>query len=161
MNTLLLSSDKWDLTVDAAMNIAVATGRYAIAQDVASAVRTFLGELWYDTTQGVPYFQQILGMMPSLQFMKSQFVAAGLTVPGVSSIKCFLTGPGRSREVGGQLQIIDDNGNMIVVNTTNLQGIAPWYVNAASPDASGQLSVLTDDSGQTLLGDDGQILTAS
>jgi hypothetical protein len=135
MNTLLLSTDNWDLTVDNSGNIAIAQGPYAIAQDVASAVRTFLGECWYDTTQGVPYLEQILGQLPSLQFMKAKFIAAGLTVPGVASIACFLTGPGSNRELGGQLQITDTDGNFVVIQTTNLQGIAPWYVNAATDGA--------------------------
>lgn len=130
MNTLLLSTD-WDLSIDGAGNIAVAKGQYAIAQDVASAVRTFLGECWYDVSQGVPYFENILGYRPSLQFMKSRFIAAGMTVPGVASIVCFLTGPGTARMVGGQLQITDDGDNLLLVETTQLQGVAPWYINAA------------------------------
>ena len=47
--TLLLDRTTWDLCLDANGNIAMATGPYAIAQDVASAVR-----LWHDTTKGVP-----------------------------------------------------------------------------------------------------------
>ncbi len=111
----------------------MATGRYAIAQDVASAVRTFQGEVWYDTTFGVPYWQQILGYLPSLQFMKSQFDAVGMTVPNVASIACFLTGPGPDRAVGGQLQIVDDDGFPSVVFSPGL-GTAPWYVSAISDD---------------------------
>ncbi len=141
MNTLLLTlpgpdpiaDPGWDLTLDASGNIAVATGRYAIAQDVASAVRTFQGEVWYDTAFGVPYWQQILGYLPSLQFMKSQFIAVGMTVPNVASIACFLTGPGPDRAVGGQLQIVDDDGFPSVVFSPGL-GTAPWYVSAISDD---------------------------
>jgi len=61
MDTLLLDLDNWDLTVDAAGNWAVASPPYAIAQDVASAIKTFqlqagpndpvLGECWYDNTR--------------------------------------------------------------------------------------------------------------
>lgn len=131
MNTLKLGSD-WDLAVDVAGNIAVATGPEAIAQDVASAVRTFLGEVWYDTTVGIPYFQQILGKRPSLQFMKAKFIAAGKTIPGVVGIKCFLTGPGPRREVGGQLQITDDGGTVSVVTTASFV-TRFWFVQAVSP----------------------------
>lgn len=130
MNTLQLNSD-WDLFVDSAGNIAMATGGYAVAQDVASQSRLFSGELWYDITQGIPYFQRILGYLPSLQFLKSQYISAALSVPGVQSAKCFLTGPGRNREVGGQIQITDTENTVFVIETTNLQGIAPWYVNSA------------------------------
>ncbi len=146
MNTLLLSAPSedvpsgWDLQLDAAGNLAVATGHYAVAQDVASAVRTFLGELWYATDQGIPFLEQILGQRPPLQFLKAQFVAAGMTVPGVAGITCFLTGPGPNREVGGQLQIINDVDNLLTVieSTTILApGVSPWYVTAVGPEDLG------------------------
>lgn len=142
MNTLLLTlpgedpvvaDPGWDLCLDQNNNIALATGRYAIAQDVASAVRTYRGECWYNSLLGVPYFAQIFGQLPSLQFMKAQFIAAGITVPGVASIVCFLTGPGPDRAVGGQLQIVDDQGGVTVVFTPGL-GTAPWYVSAVDND---------------------------
>lgn len=140
MNTLLLSEplteepSGWDLTLDAAGNLAVAIGPYAIAQDVASAVRLFLGELWYDTTSGVPY-DQILGQRPPLQFLKAQFVAAAMTVPGVASVLCFLTGPGRNREVGGQVQITDNTGRLTVIESTTIlqPGVVPWYILSVEP----------------------------
>ena len=136
MNTLLLD-ENWDLTLDAAGNLAVATGHYAIAQDVASAVRTFRGEIWYDRTDGIPYIEQVLGVTPtpSLQFLKAQFVGAAMTVPGVVSAKCFLTGPGKSREVGGQIQITNDRDNRLtVIESTSIlaPGVAPWFVNAVN-----------------------------
>lgn len=131
MNTMLLDAATWDLAVTPSGDIAVSTGPYAIAQDVASAVRLFQGELWYDTTQGLPYFQQILGRLPSLQFLKTKFIAAGMTVPSVVSIACFLSGPDKAtRQLGGQLQITDDRGQLSVL-TTGAFGSDPWYVNAA------------------------------
>jgi hypothetical protein len=130
LNTLLLT-EKWDLAITPSGDLAVAVGPLAIAQDVASAVRLFHGEAWYNTIIGIPYFQQILGYLPSLQFMKAKFVEAGLMVPGVVSIACFLTGPSRAiREVGGQLQITDDRGVLSVITTPGF-GVEPWYVNAA------------------------------
>ena len=65
MNTLLLDTVAWDLVLDSNGNIALAQPPYATAQDVASAIRLFLGELWYDQTQGVPYWQQFLGFNPT------------------------------------------------------------------------------------------------
>ncbi len=135
MNTLLLD-ENWDLTLDAAGNLAIATGAYAIAQDVASAVRTFRGEIWYDRTDGIPFLEQILGVTPtpSLQFLKAQFIGAAFTVPGVVSARCFLTGPGKSREVGGQIQVTDNTGRLSVIESTSIlaPGVSPWYVNAAN-----------------------------
>lgn len=140
MNTLYLNPATWDLELTPGGDIKVATGKYAIAQDVASAVRTFLGECWYDINRGVPFLEavafgattEILGRLPSLQFMKTKFIAAALTVPGVASAKCFLTGPGRARQLGGQIQVTDDDGDVSVVETTNLAGVASWYVTGVS-----------------------------
>ena len=133
MNTLLLNSD-WDLTLDNAGNIAVIGGGYAIAQDVASAVRLWRGELWYATNLGISY-EQIFGAypIPSASFLKAQFVGAGLTVPGTVSIACFLTGPGPRREVGGQLQVTDNLGRLNVIESVSVlqKGVLPWYVNSA------------------------------
>lgn len=104
-NTLALDVDSWDLGVDDNGNIAMLTGAAAIAQDVASACRLFSGELWYDTTQGIPYFQNILGQMPPLAILKAYFIAAAMTVPGVTGAKCFISNiSSSSRIVTGQVQ---------------------------------------------------------
>ncbi len=60
MNTLLLDQVTWDLAVDTSGNIAVAADPYSQAQDAASSIKTFAGEVYYDTTRGIPYFTQIL-----------------------------------------------------------------------------------------------------
>lgn len=109
MNTLLLDRTAWDLVLDANGNIAMASDPYSIAQDVASAVRTFLGECWYDTTQGLPYWSDILGKYPPLPFVKQKIVEAALTVPEVVEAKVvFVDFTGR--QLTGQIQIIDVNG---------------------------------------------------
>lgn len=134
----------WDLFLDAGNNIAINTGGIALAQDVASASRTFLGEVWYNTRIGVPLFQQILGYLPSVAFVKAAFVAAANTVPGtdgvagssIASVACFLTGLGPKRRLGGQLQITPADGSpTVVTGTTSLQSSEPWYVNAAAGGA--------------------------
>jgi hypothetical protein len=109
MNTLFLLPQTWDLCADASGNIAMATEPYSLAQDAASAIRLFSGELWYDTTQGIPYFGQILGQTPPLQLLKSQFTAVALTVPGVISAVCYITGIS-GRQVSGQVQVTDATG---------------------------------------------------
>lgn len=114
--TLLLDRTVWDLCLDAAGNIAVAAEPYAQAQDVASAIRLFRGELWYDVAVGIPYFGQILGRTPAPAFLKAQFVAAALTVPGVVSATAFLTFD-RTRGVGGQVQFATSDGAALVATT--------------------------------------------
>lgn len=109
MDTLLLDRTTWDLCLDSNGNIALASDPYALAQDAASAIRLFSAELWYDTSQGIPYFQSILGRPPPIAFMKSRFIAAALTVPGVASAKCFIT-KFENRALEGQVQITSVTG---------------------------------------------------
>lgn len=115
MNTLLVDPATWDLVLDANNNIAMASEPYSIAQDVASACRLFLGELWYDNTKGVPYFGGILGERPPLSFVKASIVQAALTVPNVVTAACFITAF-TSRQLSGQVQVTDANGTTTVVN---------------------------------------------
>lgn len=110
-DTLLLDTQSWDLVLDAAGNIAVASAPYALAQDAASAIKLFQGELWYDTSQGIPYFSTTLGMLPPVSLLKQQFVAAALTVPGVVSAQCFISSL-IGRKVSGQVQVTDSAGNI-------------------------------------------------
>lgn len=108
-NTLLLDQTAWDLVLDLNGNIALAGAPYAIAQDVASVTRTFLGECWYDTTQGIPYWQQILGEFPPLQYVAEQLQDAALTVPDVAAAQATFTSF-QNRSLAGQIQIIDTDG---------------------------------------------------
>lgn len=82
--TLPLSAD-WDLTLDPAGNLLLTDPDTSLAQDVASAIRTFLGECWYDTTLGLPYFQAILGQHPPRSLVVSKIVQEALRVPDVAT----------------------------------------------------------------------------
>lgn len=104
-STLLLDRTTWDLTLDASGNIAVASDPYSLAQDAASAIKTFAGEVYFDTTIGVPYMTKILAKSPPLPLLKGFFVAAALTVPGVESAKCFITSISE-RGIAGQVQVV-------------------------------------------------------
>lgn len=112
MDTILLAIDTWDYVVDANGNWAKATGMYALAQDVASAIRLFKGELWYDTTQGIPYFEEIFGKTPPVSVLQEYFVQAALTVPQVvSAVAVIQSFNAETRKVTGQVQFTDDEGN--------------------------------------------------
>jgi hypothetical protein len=111
MNTLLLDVGTWDLTLDAAGNMALAQAPYALAQDVASACRTVLGEVYYDTTIGVDYFGQIFGKTPPATVFQEMFVAAALTVPTVVSATCIIESfDTAARSVVGQVSFTDSSG---------------------------------------------------
>ena len=109
-STLLLDPVNWDLTLDAAGNIALLAEPAALAQDAASAIRTFLGEGYWDTTVGVPWLQQILGRTPpNIPLVKQKLVAAALTVPGVASAQVFLLALSL-RGCAGQVQVLPTSG---------------------------------------------------
>lgn len=111
MKTLLLSSDLWDLVTDAAGNIALASEPYSLAQDAASACRLFLGELYYSTTEGVPYWSEILGHQPPLALLKARLITAAMRVPGVIEAQVYISSVA-GRIVRGQVQVTDTAGNI-------------------------------------------------
>ncbi|WP_347558585.1 hypothetical protein [Robbsia sp. KACC 23696] len=108
-DTLYLEPDTWDWALDANGNIAVASAPYSLAQDAASACRTFLGECYYDTTIGVAYWTDILGQRVSLVTLKAQLVSAAMTVPGVKSARVFVSEI-TQRTLKGQVQVTDADG---------------------------------------------------
>lgn len=114
-NTLLLDVEVWDLSLDAAGNIALASGSYAVAQDVASACRTWLGELWYDTTLGVN-FESLLWNMPGASAVQQAFNQQALTVSSVAtattSITAFSLGTGA---LTGQIAFTTSTGSNLTV----------------------------------------------
>ena len=114
-DTLLLDTDAWDLVLDINGNIAMAAPPYSLAQDVASAVRTFAGEVYYDTTQGVPYFADVLGTLPPASLLTQLIADRALDVPGVTSAECVLI-EFNDRGVTGQLQFTDESGETTIVN---------------------------------------------
>lgn len=119
--TLMLDVATWDIMLDADGNIAVAEDPYSLAQDAASAIKTFLGEVFWDTTIGVPYLTEILGKNPSLALLKAQMVTAALTVPDVGSARCFITSLSE-RGISGQVQVVARStaqiaaANFVVIN---------------------------------------------
>ncbi len=109
MQTMLLDRDTWDLVVDSAGNIAVASDLYSVEQDVASACRLFKGELWLDTTQGLPYWEQVLGHNPPLSLIKQLIETQALTVPTVVTATCHITGVTK-RSVSGYVEFTTSTG---------------------------------------------------
>lgn len=118
MNTLALTAPgtgtPWDLSLDGGGNLAVATGPTAIAQDVASAISTFKGEVYYDTTQGVPYFSQVFHPPYSKSAISNQLRKAALQVPGVVSAKVTIAAFS-NRKLTGSVEVIDTTGQALGV----------------------------------------------
>lgn len=112
-STLLLDTATWDLTLDASRRIALATDPYATAQAVATAIRLWLGEEWYDTSQGVDWFN-ILGVTARPSFIKTQLVKAAMSVPGIVSAICYLSSLSH-RAVSGQVIVTTSAGTVIPI----------------------------------------------
>jgi hypothetical protein len=126
MKTLLLDVDTWDFVLDANGNWAVANTPYALAQDVASSIRTLLAEVWYDTSLGTPWKQQIFGQKPPVSLFQEYMVAAALAatppdadVTVVSAVCLIQSFSAATREVIGQVQFVDSNGNTGAVAINN------------------------------------------
>jgi len=109
MNTLLLDRSAWDLVLDSAGNIAMAQPPYALEQDVASAVQLYIGELWYQGGNGIPYFDEVLGHLPPLSLVVGLIEKAALTVSGVVSAQCIVSAF-NNRQISGAIRFIDETG---------------------------------------------------
>jgi hypothetical protein len=122
-NTLFLDVAAWDLVADASGNIAMAAPPYALTQDVASACRTFFGEVYYDTSLGFPSLGKapptneaaaLLGRTPALNVLQGALAAAALTVPWVATAVCVISSF-LGRVAQGQVQFTTQGGQTLVV----------------------------------------------
>lgn len=83
-HTLYLQPDTWDITLDSSGRIARSTQAYAIAQNVANAVRLFTGEAFFAMDEGIPHFDIELGKTrPALSVLRARMREASLNVEGV------------------------------------------------------------------------------
>jgi len=114
VNSLLIDNEFNDLMVDALGNIAVCSEPQRLAQDAACAVRLFQGELYYDTTAGIPFWPVILGHWPPLTLVKAYIQQAAMTATGVTSATCYIT-DFTDRKISGQVQCNDAQGNIVSV----------------------------------------------
>jgi len=134
--TFLLNLNTWDLCLDSLGNIAIASAPYSIAQDVATQISTFLGECWYDTTQGVPYWQQILGARPAASLIIAAIQEQALLVPDVATCEVTLESINAQRGITGQVVITDTDGNTTSLSL-NGASIRVISTQSGSPVTSG------------------------
>lgn len=114
MHTLYLDPEKWDLTLDNGGNIAYAADPYSKAQDAASAIRLFYGELYYDVGKGIPYFDEILGKPHSYALYKYRMEQAVLSVPGIRKVEVKIETE-NNRAVSGAVVFWDEQNNSYTV----------------------------------------------
>lgn len=108
--TLFLMPTTWDLTLDADGNIAVATDIYQQAQDISTACRTFTGDLYYDTTTGIPYDTEILGGTGfPLALYKMYLEDAAKSIGGVVSAQAAIRTNDRRNVIGAIIFTNEEN----------------------------------------------------
>lgn len=125
--SLLLDQKTWDLTTDINGNIALASEPYSTAQDVACALRTFLGEPYFDTSQGVKYLQLILGKFSPLSVIKAELTRVALDVTGVVSAVAYVTTL-VNRNLVGQVQVTLESGVIATIALNATPGGASAFI---------------------------------
>lgn len=80
-----------DLYLDENGNIAIVTDLEATLQACEQAVKTILGELVLNTSQGVPYFQVVFNGVPNVQIFNASIKQAILAVLGVVQVLSLIT----------------------------------------------------------------------
>ena len=117
--TILLDRTFWTPVLDSNGDIAIASDPYATAQDVACACKTFLGECYVDETIGVPYWESILGQVPSLSFIKDGLKKEAERIKNVDKATVFIESSAQNRQeriLGGQIQCTLKDGSVIGVS---------------------------------------------
>ena len=117
-DTLALTTD-WDLGLDDQGNLAtvgdatagdVQTGPgMRLAQDVATRLRAWRGEVWFDTEQGIDY-PRYLGQAPSLIQLRADYQSEALLVPQCATALADLSLTRPNRQVGGTIYLSDLTG---------------------------------------------------
>lgn len=102
-HTLYLTPDNWDITLDSSGRLQTSANAYAIAQNVANAVRLFTGEAFFAMDEGIPHFGIELGYTrPALSVLRARIREAALNVEGVLDAAVNLDGV-RDRKLTGEI----------------------------------------------------------
>lgn len=117
-DTLALTAD-WDLDVDdqgnwrtvgdaAALDPQTGPGM-RLAQDVASRLRAWRGEVWFNVDQGIDY-PRYLGLAPSVLQLRADYQSEALLVPLCNTALADIDLVRATRAVGGTIFLSDLDG---------------------------------------------------
>ena len=110
-HTLYLQPDSWDITLDSSGRIARSVQAYAIAQNVANAVRLFTGEAFFAMDEGIPHFDIELGKTrPALSVLRARMREAALNVEGVLDAQITLDDV-QDRKLSGEILLTVADGD--------------------------------------------------
>lgn len=117
-DTLALTAD-WDLDLDDQGNwrtVGDATPNdpqtgpgMRLAQDVATRLRAWRAEVWFDVQQGIDY-PLYLGRAPSLLQLRADYQSEALLVPGCATALADIDLQRTTRTVGGTIYLSDLTG---------------------------------------------------
>ena len=111
----LLLNDQWDIDLDVNGDMAITANPYAVAQDVACSCSTVLGECWYDTALGIPYYERILGKWPGTQLINTKMASEAKKLSYVQSAFCTTTVGNVDRIASGVMTITDTNNEQTTI----------------------------------------------
>jgi hypothetical protein len=106
--SISLNQETWDLELDDFNNIKIITNSNAIAQNVATALRTVKGEQYYQNDKGIPYFN-VLGENVPINFISALLEQEALKVADVASVRADLDQLS-NRKLTGTVFFIDSLG---------------------------------------------------
>lgn len=125
-HTLLLN-DQWDIHLNAAGDIAtdrdsnaaqrelMLAESYAIAQNVANAVRLFTDDAYFFPERGIPHYAIELGRRPSLAVFRTRVRAAAEGVDGVTGVYLANLDIDDDRTLSGDIQLSTSTGETVNV----------------------------------------------
>ena len=104
----LMLDGQWDITLDTGGYIATTSGPYAIAQNVANAVRLFTDDAYFDRDRGIPHFDIELGHKPPYSILRTRILQAARAVEGVADAT--VTFDRDERTLGGEILLTLTDG---------------------------------------------------
>ena len=115
MPRTLALDDNWDITLDEMGNIAVYDDDYAIAQNVANAVRLFTNDAYFNKTRGIPHYDVELGnpAFPSRSVLYARIRQAAMNVSGVTDAEVTLDFDKSTRTYKGDIYITTKNSTQV------------------------------------------------
>ena len=93
--------------------IATVAGPYAIAQNVANAVRLFTNDAYFDADRGIPHFDIELGHKPPYSILRTRILQAARAVEGVADAT--VTFDRDKRVLGGEILLTLTTGDTVSV----------------------------------------------
>lgn len=117
MKTLPLNPATWDLVLDANGNLNLEEPYLSVAQDIASAWKTFLGECWYDTALGMPLMQSIFAQLPPTSLVVAKLTDQAFTIADVKDVRIVSLQLMPDRTLTGQGAILTDYNTQPLVVT--------------------------------------------